>query len=389
MKELGIYVHIPFCKKKCKYCDFTSFCSNDEIMKHYFNALEKEIERFKVDDEFFNKYKITTIYFGGGTPSFPDSKYIVDVMDVLKKKFRLDLGLENANDVEVTIEVNPGTVDRSKFIEYKLCGFNRVSIGLQSANDRLLELIGRIHTYNDFIEAYNLALSTNFTNINVDLMLALPTQSEDDMIYSLKKVIELHPSHISIYSLIVEEGTELYRLVQNGKVELLSERIEREMYWDTKKLLEINGYKHYEISNFAREGKESRHNMNCWNQEEYLGFGLAAHSYYRGSRYSNTINLDKYINSITDGNYKDIVIINENQDTILSKAKEYMMLGLRKIDGVSISRFEEKFGLNPLNYFKKEIDKLVSFELVEYDDETIKLTHKGIDLANIVFEEFV
>ncbi len=386
MKELGIYVHIPFCKKKCKYCDFISFCVDDEKIKEYFEALKKEINSFKIDEEFFNKYKVTTIYFGGGTPSYPDSKYIVEIMDLLKEKFNIDT---ESNDIESTIEVNPGTVNRSKLIEYRLSGFNRISIGLQSTNDRLLELIGRVHTYNDFIESYNLALGASFTNINVDLMLALPTQSEEDMIYSLRKVIELHPSHISLYSLILEEGTELYRLVQKGKIELLSERLEREMYWDAKKMLEINGYKHYEISNFCREGRESRHNMNCWNQEEYLGFGLAAHSYYGGSRYSNTINFDKYISSINNGNFKDSVVINETQDTILSKAKEYMMLGLRKIDGVDISKFEEKFQLNPVYYFKKEIEKLASYDLLEYDDKAIKLTKKGIDLANVVFEEFV
>ena len=384
MKEIGIYVHIPFCKKKCNYCDFTSFCFDEEKIKNYFSALKEEITNLKLDNDFFDMYEVTTIYFGGGTPSYPDSKYIVRTVDLLKEKFHID-----AKKVEMTIEVNPGTVNESKLIEYRLCGFNRISIGLQSTDDRLLQLMGRIHTYNEFIDAYNMAMNAGFSNINVDLMLGLPTQTEEDLIYSVRKVIDFHPSHVSLYSLILEEGTPLYEAVQKGKINLISERLEREMYWDAKKLLEVNGYKHYEISNFAREGRESKHNLNCWNQEEYLGFGLAAHSYFKEKRYSNIEDFDKYIDNINNKLFKDNIIVHETQGSILSLSKEYMMLGLRKINGVSISKFEEKFHMNPVYYFKKEIDKLTSYDLIEIDSDYIRLTKKGIDLANIVFEEFV
>ena len=385
MKEIGIYVHIPFCKKKCNYCDFTSFCFDEEKIKIYFRALKEEISNFKLDDDFLDTYEVTTIYFGGGTPSFPDSKYIVRIADLIKEKFHVD-----TKKVEMTIEVNPGTVSESKLIEYRLCGFNRISIGLQSTDDKLLDLIGRIHTYSEFIDAYNMAMNAGFSNINVDLMLGLPTQTEEDLIYSVRKVIDLHPSHISLYSLILEEGTPLYDAVQKGRVTLISERLEREMYWDAKKLLEANGYKHYEISNFARKGRESKHNLNCWNQEEYFGFGVAAHSYYKERRYSNTADFNKYIENIQNKKFENNVTINEVQ-SLLSKAKEYMMLGLRKLDGVNISKFEEIFHMNPVYYFKKEIDKLVSYDLIQVDSDCdcIKLTKKGIDLANIVFEEFV
>ena len=384
MKEIGIYVHIPFCKKKCNYCDFTSFCFDDEKVKMYFRALKEEILNFRLDDSFFDSYEVTTVYFGGGTPSYPNSKYIVEIVDLIKEKFHVDTA-----KVEMTIEVNPGTINESKLIEYRLCGFNRISIGLQSTDDRLLKLIGRIHTYNEFLDAYNMAMNTGFSNINVDLMLGLPTQTEEDLIDSARKVISLHPSHISFYSLILEEGTLLFEDVQKGKIELISERLERKMYWSVKKLFEANGYKHYEISNFAKQGMESKHNLNCWNQKEYFGFGLAAHSYFKEKRYSNINDFDSYLDNIRSGKFKDNIVINEIQSNILSMAKEYMMLGLRKIDGVSISKFVEKFHMNPVYYFKKEIDKLVSYELIEVNEDDIKLTNKGIDLANIVFEEFV
>lgn len=384
MKELGIYVHIPFCKKKCDYCDFTSFCYDEPKIREYFEALKKEIENFEANDSFFENYKVTTIYFGGGTPSFPSSKYIVEVMDLLKGKFKIDL-----ENIEATIEVNPGTVSSEKLIEYRLCGFNRISIGLQSANDRLLELIGRIHTYDEFIQAYNLAMNSGFENINVDIMLALPTQSEEDLLYTVQKVIDLNPNHVSLYSLSLEKGTKLYEDVQADKITLLDEAVERSMYWDTKKLLEINGYNHYEISNYSKIGMESKHNLNCWNQEDYLGFGVAAYSYFKEKRYHNTHILEDYIELIGVNNFKDISITDEVQWNKFDIAKEYMMIGLRKIEGVKISDFQRKFNLNPLYYFKKEIDKLENFGLLEYDENFIRLTKKGIDLANIVFKEFV
>lgn len=365
MEKLGIYIHIPFCKKKCKYCDFISFSCDGAKQKEYVECLLKEIELKEYD----SLNEITTIYIGGGTPSIIDSKDIIRILDKVKNKFNVK------SNAEITIEVNPGTVSKEKLEDYKASGINRISMGLQSADNRLLELVGRIHTYEEFEKNYNLAKEVGFSNINVDLMLALPTQTEDDLVDSLLKVIKLNPKHISLYSLILEEGTELEKLIESGKYKLCDEELERKMYHKTKKILEKNGYKHYEISNFAKSGFESKHNLDCWNQEEYIGFGLAAHSYYKNKRFSNTVNLDEYIQNVNNEKIDNIIEVHEEQ-TRESKAKEFMMIGLRKINGVSISEFEKRFRVHPLFYFRFEISKLTDEGLLEVDLDNIRLTKK-------------
>ena len=372
MRNLGIYVHIPFCKKKCDYCDFISFSNKDDIQEQYIEAVCKDIEKAK--EQAFN-YEINTIYFGGGTPSYIKPEFIGKILESIKENYIV------LADAEVTIEINPGTINKDKLEYYKKIGINRLSIGLQSTHDRLLKTIGRIHTYNEFMETYNLARQVGFENINVDLMLALPTQTLDELVQSTKEIIKLNPEHISIYSLILEENTSLYKKVMNGEIELLDEDLERKMYWETKKVLEANGFEHYEISNFAKKGFKSKHNMGCWEQEEYLGFGVSSHSYFANKRFSKTNNIEKYIENFD-------FEINEVQDRE-AKAKEYMLLGLRKLEGVSISAFERKFEINPLFYFRFEISKLEEEDLIEVDLDNIKLTNKGLDLANQVFEEFV
>ena len=377
MKELGLYIHIPFCKKKCKYCDFISFECKDEIQEKYVNLLIKEIQNCK-----YKNRKVTSIYIGGGTPSYINSIYIKQILDELRNFFLLD------EKCEITIEINPGTINKEKLIDYKNAGINRISIGLQSTNNRLLKLIGRIHTYEDFLECYELIKEEGFKNINIDLMLALPTQTEEELNESVEKIVELNPNHISIYSLILEEGTLLKKMVDNKELEPADEITERKMYWSVKKYLEIHGYNHYEISNFAKESFESKHNFNCWNQEEYIGFGVSAHSYINNKRFSNTNNLKNYINNIERMDFDKNIEIHEIQDRE-SMAKEYMLLGFRKIEGISISEFERKFRINPLFYFRFEISKLVDEKLIEVDLDKIKLTNKGIDFANLVFEEFI
>ena len=376
MKKFGIYVHIPFCKKKCKYCDFISFSCFEEKEEEYVNCLIKEIENKKCSNV------VSTIYIGGGTPSIIDSKNIIKILETIFSNFNV------LDDAEITIEINPGTVTKEKLQDYKNAGVNRLSIGLQSAENRILELIGRIHTYEDFLKTYNLSREIGFKNINVDLMLAIPTQTEKELISSVEKIIELNPEHISLYSLILEDGTELESLVSKKELELLDEKIERKMYWDTKKLLEKNGYNHYEISNFSKKGFESNHNVDCWNQEEYLGIGLAAHSYFNNKRFSNIDKLDVYLENIKNEDFEKNIELHEVQDKP-NKMKEFMMIGLRKIDGVKISDFEKKFRINPLFYFRFEISKLTDDNLIEVDLDNIKLTKKGLDLANQVFEEFI
>ena len=375
MKELGIYVHIPFCKKKCAYCDFISFENKLDLEEKYIGALKKEIDGIKIADE----YIVTTIYIGGGTPSIINPAYIGEILNCIKNKFQL-------LNPEITMEVNPGTVTREKLEKLYNLGVNRLSIGLQSVSNQLLKLIGRIHAYEQFLDSYNLAREIGFKNINIDLMIGLPTQDLEDIEDSLDKVISLNPEHISVYSLILEEGTILKKKVDNGELALPPETIERKMYWKVKERLEEAGYIHYEISNFAKKGYESKHNLNCWNQKEYIGFGLAAHSYLENKRYSNIENLEEYIEGIE--NNKDIKTVHEEQ-TEESKMKEYMLLGLRKIEGVNISQFKTKFVHNPVYVYRNELNKLVKEELLEVEDDNIKLTNKGIDLANIVWEEFV
>lgn len=406
-KPLGIYIHIPFCKAKCYYCDFVSFKNIEDKAKEYIECVIKEIEN-KNWKEINSKYIVTTIYIGGGTPSYIDSSYINDVLKVLKRKIQEcsteqnvsktkinEVNVKDINtidtineNVEITIEVNPGTVDEKKLTQYRKIGINRLSIGLQSTNDTLLKQIGRIHTYEQFLNTYKTAQKVGFNNINVDLMLGLPNQTIEDIKQSLENVIKLDPNHISVYSLILEEGTKLYDMVENNKVQLPDEEIERRMYWYVKNKLELSGYKHYEISNFSKPGKESKHNWNCWNQEEYMGFGLAAHSYFEDKRFSNTEDIKEYMENIQNNKIKENIKIHEIQN-IDDKKREYMLLGLRKIEGVSISKFKERFIDNPLYLYRNELQKLVSEGLINVDGDNIKLSNKGLDLANLVWEEFV
>ena len=379
--NFGIYIHIPFCKKKCSYCDFVSFCNKDSLIENYLEALKKEIEKF-----IFIKYNVTTIYIGGGTPSYIKEIYIKEILDLLKEK--LVNNKTSWEDLEITIEVNPGTVNKEKLETYIKAGVNRLSIGLQSTSNKLLKQIGRIHTFEEFLDTYNLAKKVGFDNINVDLMIALPNQTIKDIKESLEKIVNLNPNHISVYSLIIEEGTLLEKQINDGKLKLPSDEEERKMYWYVKDFLELSGYNHYEISNFSKKGKESKHNLNCWNQEEYIGFGLVSHSYIDGIRFCNTSNLEGYIKNIENNNPDRNKKIEEEQSKE-DKEKEFMMLGFRKIEGVDISKFKEKYQENPLYLFRKELNKLVSEGLIEVDLNNIRLTNKGLDLANLVFEEFV
>ena len=381
LNELGIYIHIPFCKQKCYYCDFVSYSNKCSEVKEYIESLKKEIEEFD-----FSNYKVTSIYIGGGTPSYIDSIYIVEILSELKEKLKCNL--IEFKDIEITIEVNPGTVDTKKLNDYKKSGINRLSIGLQSTKNDILKKIGRIHTYQEFLEINKLARETGFKNINIDLMIGIPGQKIGDLKNTLQDIIKLEPEHISVYSLIIEENTPIEKMLENGEIKLPDEDLERNMYWYVKNTLELNGYNHYEISNFAKLGKESRHNLNCWNQEEYIGFGVAAHSYLNDIRFSNTINVEEYIQHIENNRKEENIQIEESQ-SLEDKKNEFMMLGFRKIQGVDIARFKEKFIDNPIFLYREKLNKLVEEGLIEVDLNHIKLTNKGIDLANLVFEEFV
>lgn len=393
MKEVGIYIHIPFCVKKCYYCDFVSYPDKLDCQKEYIEKLKQEICE---ESDILKNVNVTTIYIGGGTPSLIDSKYIIEILECLYKYI-------GRKEREITIEINPGTVTKEKLKNYKRVGINRISIGLQSSSDRILKTIGRIHNFQEFLEAYNLIVDEGFENINVDLMLGLPEQTIEDLKQSIKEVLnlKLKPKHISIYSLIVEENTPLDKMLKNKEINLPDDEYEREQYAYVKNMLELNGYNHYEISNFAKKGYESKHNVNCWKQKDYIGFGVAAHSYLDGIRFSNTNILREYINNqkfslpIKEDLIGKKLPIKSGVKTIhelqsqKDKENEYMLLGLRMIDGVSISEFKNKFIDNPIYLYHEKLEKLVNAGLIEIDLDNIKLTRKGLDLANIVWEEFV
>lgn len=374
-EELGIYIHIPFCKSKCYYCDFTSYTNKTNQIEGYIQKVIQEMQQYD-----FSQYNVTTIYIGGGTPSYIDEKYSKQLLEELKGKL-----LENQTkweNIEITIEVNPGTITKQKLEQYKNSGVNRISIGLQSTRDNLLKQIGRIHNYQQFLEAYQLIKEVGYENINIDLMIGLPNQTIQDIKETLEEIKILKPNHVSVYSLIIEENTKIEQLIKQGKLQLPEEEIERQMYWYVKNTLELQGYKHYEISNFAKKGKESKHNRNCWEQKQYIGLGVTAHSYLKGVRFSN---LD--FTEAGEWNFTNKKI--EEKQSLENRKKEYMLLGLRKIDGVSIQKFKEKFIDNPIFLFREEIEKLVEEGLLKVDGDFIRLTNKGIDFANLVWEEFV
>ena len=373
-KELGIYIHIPFCKKRCSYCDFVSYAGQESKIEKYFKALKNEIETYDLKD-----YNVTTIYIGGGTPSFVESKYIKELLQKINK-----------NAIEFTIEANPGTITKNKLEEYKKYGINRLSIGLQSTNDNLLKEIGRIHTYQEFLNTYKLAKEAGFKNINIDLMIGLPNQTIGDLKHTVCELKKLEPTHVSVYSLIVEEKTKLAKQLNSGELQLPDEELERQMYWYIKDQLELLGYEHYEISNFAKKGYKSKHNWNCWEQKEYIGLGCAAHSYLNGIRYANTSNLDLYIKQFTiDDKAEDFGRTIEEIQSIEDQKSEYMIIGLRKLEGVNISAFKSKYIENPLYKYRTQLEKLVNQDLIEINGNFIRLTNRGLDFANLVWEEFV
>lgn len=378
MEELGIYIHIPFCKQKCFYCDFCSFANKNEMQEKYVETVINEIKNITHKE----KYTVTTIYLGGGTPSILNPEYIKNILQEIKSSFKI------LDDAEITIEINPGTVNEEKLKRYKEYGINRLSIGLQSANDKILKNIGRIHDYKQFEETFFLARKCGFKNINVDLMIGLPTQAIEDVKQTLEKIIQKNPEHISVYSLIIEEGTTIEKLINENKLQLPDEETERIMYWTVVNELKENGYNQYEISNFSKKTYESKHNTNCWKQKQYIGLGTSAHSYLNKKRYSNTNNIEEYIKNIQESNISKNITIHEEQ-TEESTMNEYMLLGLRMIQGININEFKQKFKTDPTIKYKEILEKLQKENLIQIAKTSIKLTKQGIDFGNIVWEEFI
>ncbi len=373
---MGIYVHIPFCVQKCKYCDFLSASCDKDTRKEYVESLIREILACK---KTVNKV-VNTIYLGGGTPSILDGKNIKRIINTIKDNYTVAIG------AEITIECNPGTLNTEKIEFYKKVGINRISIGLQSTNNEELKRIGRIHTFETFLESYNMLRNAGFSNINVDLMSGLPYQSLKDYESNVKKIIELNPEHISSYSLIVEEGTVLSDELKGNEDALPDEDTEREMYYLTNRLLEKAGYTRYEISNYSKNGYESRHNSSYWNRTNYLGIGLGASSLIDGVRFKNTDDLKKYL--VNSGN---VSLIREDiqELSIEERMSEFMFLGLRMINGISKKEFEAEFNRKYESIFGDITDKFVKMNLLIDTGECVRLTNKGIDVCNSIMCEFL
>jgi len=374
---LGLYIHIPFCKSKCYYCDFNSFAGRENTVYPYFQALKNEIE---VYEKALQDYKIGTVFIGGGTPSFVDADYILELISNCRMHFDIE------PEAEISIETNPGTLSYGKLAAYLDAGINRLSMGMQAWQDRLLKSIGRIHRTDEFIENFELARKVGFSNINVDLIFGLPGQTFNDWVETVNNVIGLGPSHISCYSLKIEEGTVFSDWLSEGKLIPVDDELDRQMYHFTIERLTGHGYRHYEISNFSKPGFECRHNLVYWEDRQYIGLGAGAHSYFNGKRYNNTYDLDKYIYYAGKRQFhrENIQEIDINE-----QISEYMILGLRLIQGVNVDKFKEEFGADVFNLFGEKINKLISRGLLEFNEGMLRLTKTGLDLANQVFIEFV
>lgn len=379
-KELEIYIHIPFCMKKCEYCDFLSGPQSEETIERYVNALVQEIHAHK---ESAKECVVTTVFLGGGTPSILTPNQMKMIFGALSKTFDI------SDVAEITVEANPGTVTKEKLLAYKTCKVNRISLGLQSTNNEELKLLGRIHTYEEFLESYQLARECGFDNINIDLISAIPKQTLQSWEETLTKVIALEPEHISAYSLIVEDGTPFADMYGEGgpkEMELPGEEEERAIYQRTKELLERAGYHRYEISNYAKEGKECRHNLGYWERKEYLGLGLGAANLIENVRYKNTDDLEYYL-----AHSDELEYIQEEKQvlTITEQMEEFVFLGLRKMEGISEKEFKQLFGKEIDECYGMQLERFLQEGLLQRKGGFLSLTERGIDVSNYVFSEFL
>ena len=377
MEDLSIYIHIPFCNSKCYYCDFVSFPGQLNRVEDYINSLIIELSLYKKE---LKNYRIKTIFIGGGTPSTIDSKYIYRILDYIYKNFN------TYKDMEISIELNPGTLELDKLNIYKEAGINRVSMGLQTLNNDILNKLGRIHNDKDFFHSYDMLKQVGFDNINVDLIFGLPDQTVSDGMKDIETLVELGVKHISYYSLIIEPGTLMDQWYQQNELNLLDEDDERKLYHDVRNYLKEKGYDHYEISNFSLKGYECKHNMVYWKIKPYLGVGLSSHSYINGKRFWNTHNLKDYIDKLYDS-----ILPIEEEETISKEIEmaEFCIFGLRLMKGIDKGEFRNRFNLNLSENYKNTIDKHKRTGLLFEDDHNISLTDKGLDLANLVEVDFL
>ena len=371
-QEISLYIHIPFCVRKCLYCDFPSFSGMDGMFEDYVRRLCREMDEAAPS---FQGIGVKSVFFGGGTPSILPPALMGRIMDKIMSAYDVN------SDAEISMEANPGTLDAAKLREYKSMYFNRLSMGLQAWQDRLLERLGRIHRVGEFEDNFLQARDSGFKNINVDLMFSLPGQTMDDWQETLEKVIRLDPEHISAYSLIIEEGTPFFDMYEKGQITETDENTDRRMYYLAKEMLSDKGFRQYEISNFAKEGFECRHNITYWRTEEYRGFGLGAHSYVDGTRFHNSADMKEYM---AGGGRLDMEKLTPEE-----MQEEFMFMGLRMNEGISKEEFLKRFKTDITSVYGQEISELISEGLLTENKGRISLTDRGIDVSNQVFEKFI
>jgi oxygen-independent coproporphyrinogen-3 oxidase len=372
---LALYIHIPFCKRKCKYCSFVSFDNRAKDITAYIGALKTELRLRSVDDI------IETVYFGGGTPSLLDAKQLSDILNTVKKYYQM------VDDAEISIEANPGTIDSQYLSDIKSAGINRLSLGIQSFSDDELKMLGRIHSSKEAKDAVSDAVKAGFDNLNIDLIYGLPGQTIDDWKASLQEALDCYPEHLSLYALTLEPEEPLFKEIGAGKLPQLSSDIAAGQYELSEELLEKNGYHHYEISNWAKPGRECRHNLVYWQEGEYIGAGVAAHSYLHKRRSANTADFNKYISTLSQNTLPPLEI-----DEIISRELEIaesIILGLRLCDGINLKDFENRFGIDIMKRYGRQIDELFNFGLIEMEQDSIRLTPQGRLLGNEVFWRFL
>lgn len=375
MKKVGIYVHFPFCASKCYYCNFNSYSDKSNLQNEYIQALLTEIASYKS-----NKLLVDSIFIGGGTPSFMPDGTIATIISEIKKCFAVDI------DCEITIECNPNSVNSTKAIEWKNAGVNRVSIGLQTANEKLLRLIGRIHTKKDYLNAVECIRNAGINNINTDCLIGLPKQQLSDVKHTLKIVTKLQCTHCSVYSLIVEKDTKLAKMLENKELTLPKEEKSLGMYEYACKFLKENGFNRYEVSNFAKKGFECKHNTSTWQMGEYLGFGAGAHSYINNCRYNNIQGIEEYIDAIQN---KKLPVEKKEKINNDEKFEETIMLGLRTKYGIDLDEISKNFKIDLLKTKRETINNLLSNGFINLVYNKIIPTDLGFTVLNKIILELV
>lgn len=377
MKKIALYIHVPFCVQKCLYCDFLSMPASQMVQEKYIAALTNELHYWQKHLE--GQYVLGSIFIGGGTPTALAPELLWQIGEVLR-----DFSWNS--DMEFTIEANPGTLSAEHIPALQYLGVNRVSLGLQSAQELELQRLGRIHSFQDFVESYQLLLEHGFSNINVDLMADIPGQTMESYADTLDHVLQLHPNHISSYSLLIEEGTPFYEMNRQGKLQIPSEETDRQMYAITKERLATEGYQRYEISNYAQPGQECRHNLTYWQMEEYLGVGLGAASYWNGKRFSNERDMQAYLSQKADNHIAESYLLSKREEM-----EEFVFLGLRKMEGISLETYRKRFGVDFFQLYQNILPDLQQNGLLAETEnrDRIYLTDRGIDLSNRVLAEFL